>query len=248
LAHPLILGAFLSAGLGFSVVWGLSLGYFYERSQVTQYLVLLAIGFTRRESTDVRALLLSAIYYGLGLLASLLFASVFGLAIPDIFAFSSGDIYLTIAGIVAEISLCNLLVDIGCRAAGWGSEKFAELREIPWTKGLRELPPKGVLVAAALGAVVEELFFRGIVLGILTDRMLVAPGWAVMIAGALFCLEQLLQVRTPFQAMVITSGCLAISVIGGLTVVITDSVIPAVICHVSFVIFFMTPTKGRQRT
>jgi hypothetical protein len=246
LAYFFILGAFLSAGLVFAVVWGLSLWYFYEHS-ATRHLVLFAIAFTRRDSAEVRALVLSALYYGLGLLASLLFAVGFGLFIPRIFSFLPIYIPLIVLGIVAEISVSNLLVDVSCRANGWGPQKFAELREIPWIKGLRELPAKSVLVAAAIGGAVEELFFRGILLPILMEKMLVAPLWAVLICGALFTLEQLLQVRTPFQAIIILSGCVAISLIGGLTVVITNSVVPAVICHVAFVIFFMTPTTKLAR-
>lgn len=106
-------------------------------------------------------------------------------------------------------------------------------------KGLRDLPPKAVVVGAALGAMVEELFFRGVLVLILTQKLLVAPWLAVMIAGALFVLEQLVQLRTAFQAMVIGSSCVAISLVGGLLVVATGSVVPAVLCHVSFVVFFI---------
>ena len=60
----------------------------------------------------------------------------------------------------------------------------------------------------------------------------------------LFLLEQLVQLRTPFQAMIISGSCVAISLVGGLLVLQTGSVIPAALCHASFVIFFMSPERG----
>jgi hypothetical protein len=235
-----LLGAFLAGATVVSVIWGLSLWYFYERSQLLRHWIFFVMGFTRRRSEEVRAVLLSAVYYVIGLLASLLFVGAFGLSPVAMFSFSATHLPLAILGIVGEISLSNLLVDFGCKVTGQGKpEKFAELKEIPWMKGLRDLPPKAVVVGAALGAMVEELFFRGVLVLILTQKLLVAPWLAVMIAGALFVLEQLVQLRTAFQAMVIGSSCVAISLVGGLLVVATGSVVPAVLCHVSFVVFFI---------
>lgn len=242
---PAALAVFLALSILFSLVWGLSLRYLDERSQVLRRWVFFVMGFTRRRSGEVRALLLSIIYYGIGLLAALLFAISFGLAVSAVISFSATHLALTILGIVAEISLSNLFVDLGCRIMGQGRpEQFAEVREIPWIKGLREFPSGVAPLVAAFGGVVEEIFFRGVLLLILMDKLMVAPLLAVMITGTLFCLQQLLQVRTRFQAMVIGSGCVAISLVGGLLVVFTGSVVPAVLCHASFVIFFMTQGSG----
>jgi membrane protease YdiL (CAAX protease family) len=136
-------------------------------------------------------------------------------------------------------------VDVGCRLTGQGRpEQFAEVQEIPWIKGLWAFPPRFVPAAAALGGVVEEVFFRGVLLRIMTDLLAVDPPAAVALAGALFCLEQLLQVRTRFQALLIGAGCAAISLVGGLLVVLTGSVVPAVLCHASFVVFHMARPRG----
>lgn len=239
------LGGFLALSALLSVAWGLALRYFDERSQALRRAVLFALGFTRRPPGEVRALLLSAIYYGFGLLASLLCAAAFGLSPAALFSFSAAHIPLVVLGIVGQISLTSLLVDFSCRVTGQGRpEQFAEVQEIPWIKGLRELPAATVPAVAALGGVVEEIFFRGVLLRIMTDELRIAPPAAVAIAGGLFCLEQLLQVRTPFQALLIGAGCVAISSIGGLLVVFTGSVVPAVLCHASFVVFHMARPGG----
>jgi membrane protease YdiL (CAAX protease family) len=122
-------------------------------------------------------------------------------------------------------------------------ERFKELKEIPWMAGLRQLPDRIVPAAAALAGVVEELFFRGVVIFILIDRFGVRPVAAAVIAGILFCLEQLVQLQTSFQMLVIGCGCVAISAVGGLLVIVTGSVVPALFCHASFVLFFMPRSR-----
>jgi membrane protease YdiL (CAAX protease family) len=234
------LAAFLASATAAAVLWGRSLWYLGERSRAFRRCVLFTLGFTRRTSAEVAALALSAAYYALGLLAALSFASAFQLKVSVLVSWSAAHLGLAVLGVVGEISLASLLVALCCWALGQrGSERLAEVREIPWMKGIRELPPAAVPVAAALGGLVEEVLFRGVLLRILTDRLHVDPWWAVAIAGALFCLEQLVQVQTAFQAMVIASSCVAISLVGGLLVVLTGSVVPAVLSHASFVVFFM---------
>jgi membrane protease YdiL (CAAX protease family) len=236
-----ILCGFLFAATVFSLIWGRALWYLDERSQAFRRSLFFTMGFIRRTPGEVRALLLTAAYYGLGLTACLLFVFTFGLPASAFISFSAMHLGLAVLGAIGAISLTDLLVDLSCRVTGQGGpSRFAEIQDIPWMKGLRQLPDGLVPVAAALGGVMEELFFRGVVLRILTERFTVAPLLAVLIACALFCLEQLIQVRTAFQAMVIGCGCMAIGTIGGLLVVLTGSVLPAVLCHASFVLFFMT--------
>jgi membrane protease YdiL (CAAX protease family) len=234
------LSGFLAAAVVVSFLWGRALWYFDERSAVFRRWVLFAMGYTRRRIGEVRSLLLSAIYYGLGLLLGLLFAAVLGLPVSSLFSISAAYLGMVVIGSVGEISLTNLLVDLSCRVTGQvGPERFAEVQEIPWLKGIRQLPGAAAPVVAAVGGIVEELFFRGFLLRIMTERLFVAPLAAVAIAGTLFCLQQLVQVRTAFQALVIGCGCVAISLVGGALVVVTGNVVPAALCHASFVLFFL---------
>jgi hypothetical protein len=245
MSDSLALVAFLAASTIFSLLWGRSLWYLDEVSTTFRRSVFFAMGFTRRPVDEVRALLLTAAYYALGLIASLLFALAFSLPAAALISFSATHLLLSALGAIGQISLTDLLVDLTCRLTGWGGpERFAEIKDIPWMKGLRRLPAGSAPMAAALAGVVEEVFFRGITLRILIDRFKVAPLVAMTAAGVLFYLGQLAQVRTAFQAMVIGCSCVAISTIGGLLVVLTGSVAPAVLCHASFVLFFITHDGG----
>lgn len=246
---PLALGVFVTAAVAVSVLWGLALWYFAERSHAFRGWVFFAMEFTRRPEREVRAVLLSAIYYGIGLLAALAFAFAYGLATRPLVSFNAADLGLVALGVVGEISITNLVIHFLCRITDQGTpERFAEIQEIPWMKGLRELPAWTVPWAAALGGAAEELLFRGVLLRILAERFQVAPWAAVTVAGALFSLAQLLQVRTAFQAMVLGSSCAAISLGGGLLVLLTGSAVPAILCHAGFVVFFMArPEPARSR-
>jgi len=234
-------GGAVASGVVISLVWGRSLWYFDEKSEAFRRFVFFVMGFSRRTVGEVRALLLSAIYYGLGLLAALLLAVAFSLKASSLVSFAVSQVGITVLGVVGEISLANLLIDFSCRVTRQGPERFAEIAEIPWMKGLRQLPAAAVPFAAAMGGMVEEFVFRGVLLRILTERLMVNALAAVAIATVLFCLQQLVQLRTAFQAMVMLCGCVAISLVGGLLVVVTGSVLPALIAHASFVVFFMTP-------
>jgi membrane protease YdiL (CAAX protease family) len=233
---------FLAGAAVVSLLWGRALWYFAERSQALRRWVFFLMGFTRRPMIEVRSLLLGVMYCGLGLLAALLFAVGFGLPISGwIMPIKQSYLALTVLGAAGEISLANLLVDLICRIPGVGGpQRLAEMNDVPWIKGVRQLPPGVAPLAAALGGVSEEIFFRGVVQRILTDRFLAPTLVAILIGGILFYVEQLVQLQTRFQALVIACSCVAISAVGGILVVLTGSVVPALFGHASFVLFFMT--------
>ncbi|MCW3051458.1 MAG: family intrarane metalloprotease [Chthonomonadales bacterium] len=241
-------GIFLGITVGVALVWGRSLWYCDERSQAFRQSVLFAMRYTIRRPGEVRSLLLSAIYGGGGLLAALLLSKGYHLGASGLLSVSGSDIALLILGVIGEMSLATLILNISCRLTGQGTpEQFQEVRDIPWMKGLRELPLGTMLLMTALGAAVEETLFRGVVLRILTDLLHVSASWAILYAGGLFLLQQLALVKTAFQAMVISSACIAISLVGGMLVVRTGSLVVALCCHVTFAIFFMLPAAPKSR-
>ena len=251
MADSAVVGWTIALGVVISLVWGRLLWYLDEHSASFRRCVFFLMGFSRLGVGEVRALLLSVSYYGLGLLAALLLAFAFSLEVSSLLSFVGSHVGIMALGVVAEISLANLLIDLSCRVTCQGSRRFADIAEIPWMKGLRQLPPVAVPFAAAMGGVVEEFLFRGVLLSILTDQLMLNALAAVAITTILFCLQQLMQLRTPFQAMVILCGCVAISLIGGLLVIVTGSVLSSLVAHASFVVFFMAPrahSAGMYRT
>jgi len=231
---------FLAFAGGVSYVWGRTLWYLDERSAAFRRVQFKAMGYSRRRPGEVRSLLLSGAYYGMGAAAIVLFLVLYGIPGSPVTSSGTGKITATCLGVLGAISLTNLGVDLAVR---WlrqdAPSKFAALKEIPWIRGLEELSPGFRVAAGMLGGAVEELFFRGVLLLIAIDHFGRGPWEAIGVAGALFCFQQIVQLRTPFQVLVIGIGCAAISLVGGILVNVTGSVVPAVVCHASFVVFFV---------
>lgn len=242
--------AALAAAAILSLGWGRLLGVLHERSDAFRRAAFVASGFSMRPPSEVRAVLLATIYYAAGLLASLVMALGFGLPAAALVTWRPWHAWMFLIGVVGEISLAALFVDLSCRLTRTPPDRFLEIRDIPWMVGLQQLPRGAAPWAAALGGAVEELFYRGVLLTILIVSGM-APPIAILAAGSLFLVQQILQVQTRFQAMVLAAACLAISLVGGLLVVVTGSVIPAVVSHASFVVFYvgrqLAPAGARRR-
>lgn len=238
-------GWFLVVATLVAIAWGRALWYFDERSEALRRAVFFVLRFTARRAEEVRSLLLSLIYYTLGVLSFLLLMVVYRLPIAPTFACSPAILGLALVGLVGEMSLVTLLIDLACRVSGQGRpEQFAEIQEIPWMKSVGKLPVASRLMVTALGGAVEETLFRGAILRVLLDALHLTPALAILLSGGLFCLEQLVLVRTRFQALIILCACISISLVGGMLVVATGSVLPGLLSHASFAVFFMS---GRPR-
>ncbi len=228
-----------------SLAWGKILWYCNERSDTFRRWLFLVISFTSERPAAVQSLLLGVIYFTFGLFVTALLAIAFSVPAAAVFSCTWFFWPLVVLGAVGEISLAALLVEIGCRIpTQLGPERLAkEILEIPWVKGIEQLPGVTAPIFAAIGGSADELFFRGIILTAMIHRFHVDAALAIAITTALFCAQQALQVRTRLQALLITCSCLSISVIGGLLVVATGTVIPAILCHASFVLFFVSRVR-----
>ncbi|HLP60471.1 MAG TPA: hypothetical protein VK186_16645, partial [Candidatus Deferrimicrobium sp.] len=81
---------------------------------------------------------------------------------------------------------------------------------------------------------------------ILVTRLAVSPFLAILLVTFLFLVEQWLQLRTAVQRIMIGFGSFAISLIGGILVIYTGSIIPAAVAHMSFVVFYFGYSTGKS--
>lgn len=70
-------GWFLVVATLVAIAWGRALWYFDERSEALRRAVFFVLRFTARRAEEVRSLLLSLIYYTLGVLSFLLLMVVY---------------------------------------------------------------------------------------------------------------------------------------------------------------------------
>lgn len=187
----------------------------------------------------------TVIYLGLGLLAVAALAGWGGVPIGAVLSwrptfFESGLTVLVALGAAAATGFAMSLlyalrprVDVPGAVAGVG-----------WVREIMALPRRWRWVVPMASAGVEELFFRGVFLvGLLAYGAPVPV--AVLLSGAVFVLGQVVLTESRLAALVLGVSAVVLSVLCGLLVVVTGSVLPAVIVHASFAGFYTNLGAGR---
>lgn len=230
---------FCAAAALFAVLWGRVLWYFDEKSNLLPRFIFYLMTFTRMTFPEIKSLLLSLIYYAFGMVGVLAFSLAYHLDITGIFGFRLHFIPLILLGIMAEISLANFFISIYLQGVRHKRiNPFLEIQNSPWISGIMKLPRAFIPFAPVIGGLMEEFFFRGILLIILVTKLSLSPFPAIGIVTVLFLVEQWLQLRTAVQRIMIGFGSFAISLIGGILTIYTGSIIPAAVAHMSFVVFY----------
>jgi membrane protease YdiL (CAAX protease family) len=222
------------------MIWGRGSRYVYERHSLTAAPVFRVMAMSRLSLSEARSIVKGMVYLFGCILGIVGLTSVYRFRLPGLFVVGLNLIPLTVLGVLGELSLTGLLT----RAiVGWWFPQnlnvAQEIRNIPWLKAMLESPRSLVPIAVVSSAALEELFFRGVVLSILTKELGVGPYIGIASVGVLFSCQQIIQLRNGYQAAIIGSSCIAISFIGGILVLLTGSVIPAAISHASFVVFYV---------
>ncbi|MGE5341232.1 MAG: type II CAAX prenyl endopeptidase Rce1 family protein [Candidatus Omnitrophota bacterium] len=239
MADGIALTGFIVAAFLFTLLWGRILWYFDEKSKRINRLVFYLMTFTRLTFPEIKSLVLSLIYYVFGVTGMLIFSMAYRIDLLKLFTFKFHFFPLILLGIIAEITLSIFSTHIYLKSVqGKRVNPFAEIHEAPWINGILKLPRALVPIAPVLGGLMEEIFFRGILLVILVTQLSISPMISILMVTGLFLVEQWIQLRTLAQRIMIGLGSFSISFIGGILVIYTGSIIPAAIAHMSFVIFY----------
>ncbi|QSB12700.1 CPBP family intramembrane metalloprotease [Natronosporangium hydrolyticum] len=115
---------------------------------------------------------------------------------------------------------------------------------VGWIREILVLPAHWRWVVPMSSAAVEEFFFRGVfLLGLLASGASVPM--AVLLSGAVFILGQVVLTERGLAALVLGVSSVVLSVLCGLLVVVTGSVLPAIVVHASFAGFYTNLGTGR---
>lgn len=119
----------------------------------------------------------------------------------------------------------------------------AAVSGVGWIREILALPRQWRWLVPMSSAAVEELFFRGVfLLGLLASG---TPPWlAIALSGAVFVLGQVLLTEQVLAATVLGLSSVVLSVLCGLLVVVTGSVLPAIIVHSSFAGYYTNMGAG----
>lgn len=126
-----------------------------------------------------------------------------------------------------------------------GVDVPAAVNDVAWIREVMALPARWRWLAPTTSAAVEEMFFRGVLMfGLLAAG---APAWTALAASALvFTVGQTLLTENRLQALVLATSSVVLSTVGGLLLIVEDSVLPAILVHAAFAGFYVD--GGSRRT
>ncbi len=150
---------------------------------------------------------------------------------------------IVVVTILAELSV-NTMSSTVLAVASPGVDWQRVIGQVPWVSGLRDRHPAVAPWVTPTSAFVEELFFRGAVFGVTVTLYpqlgLVLP---IALSALLFAVEQAMFCTTRDQAVAMGLGAVAISVVSCCAFAYTGSLLPSVLAHQSFLVFYMGKFK-----
>lgn len=240
--------AFLLVFFAYITIWArintlIEAGHF-GIDRILRQLSYRIMGMVGIDYDQVYHLLESSIYYSGGILGILAFNFIYKDNILNYVYLDRIYIGILITGALAEISLTGIINGFWSNFARSSRINIIdEISKIKWILAISSLPKSGMLLAAALGGFLEEIIFRGIFLIVAINYYRMDASVALILSILLFMYDQIIQLDTLAQMYIIGSTSLIISIIGGLMVLYTGSILPAVVAHTSFVIFYMSTSQ-----
>lgn len=235
--------AFLSFALLFSLFWG-RVTRLSATSSRMMALVRLIMRFSKSNSELIRAYVIWFAYLFTGLIGSAVLLAFFRVNILLFLQFKPEFLAYVVLGLIAQTALASLILLI-VGAINPRLNWYAIVMSTPWVR-VFPLLPRGARVAYPLsGAFVEELFFRGAIFLILVLQFPWVDAWAaILISTLLFVVQQSLNTNSWRQSFMMSVGAAAISVVGCLLFLLTDSFLPPLVCHELYVIFYFGHGKS----
>lgn len=228
---------FLAAVTLFSIIWGRVILFNSDKDYINK-LTFFIMRFSRAQKIHIHSLILGMCYFGTFIVGSIIFSVLYRVNVFKYFLIKPEFIPFIFIGIFAEISVSNMVMFVVSsliNKVDW----VGEIKEIPWIDAISRMPEKYGPFVPLLGAFFEEFFYRGVLFLILINVYpqigLVA---SIAIPSVLFALQQMLNSQSIPQAITMAIGSISVSIIGCLLFLHTNSFLPALIAHESFVIFY----------
>ena len=234
------LAVFLFAACSFSVIWGKSVDGL-AKSKIVTKLALRLMNYFRAPLDKIKFFVIWFSYIFISLSGTITCCIVYNINLLDfLFSDNVGDILLyAFIGFVFQFEISSVLLLIFSLLKS-DTNWYKIVSEINWVKVSFNLPRKIRVLYPSSAALFEELFFRCSIFLVLLLRYDWVPlPISMLIVAALFIVEQVVCTQKFKQAIAMSAGSLAISLAGCLMIVITGSIIPAIICHEMYVIFYM---------
>jgi len=224
------------------VIWGKLLWYLDERSRLITRIIFILLRYFSASQASIKSALLSALYYGYTIGVIALYTAWNGISLLNLFSFRAFRVAPTVLGFMTELMLMSLAFGLMLNLP-WGTPQgnaLEEVREVPWISGiLRIKSPILIFLIPGISGFFEEFFFRGVLLSLLIERFGVPVVYAITLVTLAFLIQQLIQLRSTGQMIVIGISCVIISLVGSLLFLGMGTILSAALCHAAFAIFYV---------
>ena len=193
---------------------------------------------------ELKASLIGIWYYITPLLFIIASCFVYDFPIWNYFRISFDDLFLIPITMCAEISIITLLsgsLTLLSETVDWSQD----IGNISWIQSIHKRNRRIAPFVPILGAFVEELFFRGTIFLILYINYYEILGFwgATAVSAILFAVEQALFTDKKSQCLSMLLGSIGISLVACTSVAYTESILPCLLAHECFLVFYFGKFK-----
>jgi hypothetical protein len=219
-----------------SITWGICARMSHSASIFWKRPVEVMMNMSRMQARELKSIWLGFLYLAVGIFNTLAWITIYGwnsrlceACIIDLFYVMSLAT-LANAGLVFLFSLAYSTFARKISVAD-------EVCRIPWLESTLQSSKIWVAVGISASASIEEMFFRGcLVIGGVNSGL--HPAVALALSIITFGIQQVLQVNTRPQAIIIGGTSVVVGGISGLAALSTGSVLPGLVAHAAFAVRF----------
>jgi membrane protease YdiL (CAAX protease family) len=233
---------FILAATFFSLLFG-KIDFLAENKGLMKKVARFCMTYVRAGQDTIVSSLITIFYLASIVCGLLVFSLVYEINIFKYLVIDKEYVIYIFIGICAELTIANLLVSFlsGCFKQ---IDFRLALVHTKWADRLLNLPAFLMPIIPAVAGLIEEIFFRGLLLIILVEYYaFIGPFWIIAIVSILFTVEQVIQTESKVQAISMAVVSLTISVIGCLLVIQTGSILPAIVARSCFGIYYFAGTR-----
>jgi hypothetical protein len=219
-----------------SILWGRinRIGYSSFITSIVHFLMK----YSKTNAELVRIYLMWFLYMFSGLVASVALLLAYQENLLRYLTLDPKYFMLVPLAFIAQNSLTGLIMHL-LIVEKQPMSVFLEITNIPWVRYTLMMPGIMRMMSPLGAAIVEEVFFRGVVFLILVDKFpQTGIYFPILVCTVLFVVQQVLQTDTIGQGTILLVGSTSISVVGCIATLATGSFLPTLLCHAAYAVFY----------
>ena len=222
----------------FSIVWGRGI-LFMHKHGISKRVTMWVMNYIMCPYSMIEDIFLNCYYNVVGLMGIVVFSICFDIPLFQKFLIVPQALKFIILAPLAVLSLANII--ISCITPIFNGDVLTdEMMQIPWVNFTSRVNPKLGPLIPCIGALLEEIFFRGVVFYYAFYICNFHFAISFFISFCMFALQQMLFTANKIQSILMLFGALIVSLISCMVIVISDSLLPAILSHEIFVIFYFS--------